>query len=514
MPEKVRVCAVITEQTIGAARESMHRAAEVADAVELRLDFLRDLDFKNPAFLRPLLEGKPLPAIITCRSIEEGGQQRIDNQARLALLVEGARHLADYCDIEAAHYAEARGLNADLSRLIVSYHNLNETPAHIDSIYKKVTGVRAAIHKIVTRAESINDCIASFDMLARARREGRNLIALAMGEAGIITRVLGPSRGCFLTYGSLGRGKESAPGQMTCDELVHSYRVRSITRETIVTGVIGYPCSHSASPAMHNRAFAEAGLDFVYLPMEVADLAAFFADFVRLKTRRIDWKLRGLSVTIPHKSGASGLLDLVEDTAKEIGAVNTIVISDGLLFGLNTDVDAAMRPLDAALDLRGVDCAIIGSGGAARAVVSGALQRGARVSIFARNLEKARAMGSDFGVEVFPLEAFDSSKAEVVINTTPVGMRGHSEDRSPVARSALGGRKIAYDLVYNPRETRFLKDARDEGCLAIGGLDMLVAQAALQFKYWTGLEAPVDSMLEAAMEMLGVGGQGPGVRAV
>jgi 3-dehydroquinate dehydratase/shikimate dehydrogenase len=500
MPEKVRVCAVITEQTIDAARESLHRAAGLADIVEIRLDYLSDLDFGSPTALRPLLEGKPIPAIITCRSFEEGGQQRVDNEARLALLVEGARHLADYCDIEAAHYAEARQLNPDLSRLIVSYHNFNETPAHIDSIYKKITGLRAAIHKIVTRAESINDCIAIFDLLARARREGRNLIALAMGEAGVITRVLGPSRGCFLTYGSLGRGKESATGQMTCDELVHSYRVRSITRETTITGIIGYPCSHSVSPAMHNRAFAEAGLDFVYMPMEVADLAAFFSDFVHRKTRRIEWRLRGLSVTIPHKSGVAGFLDLVEDSAKEIGAVNTIVVSDGLLFGLNTDIDGAMKPFEGSFDLRGVECAIIGSGGAARAVVSGALQRGARVSIYSRNLEKAREIGSNFGVEIFPLEALESSKAEVVINTTPVGMRGHSEDQSPVTQSALSGRKIAYDLVYNPRQTQFLKEARDEGCLAIGGLDMLVAQAALQFKYWTGLEAPVDSMREAAIE--------------
>ncbi len=502
MPEKVRVCAVITERTIEAARAGMCRAAELADAVEIRLDYLNDLDFNNPAALRPLLDGKKLPVIITCRSIEEGGKQYVENRARLLLLAEGARSMADYCDVEAAHYAEAIKLKPDLSRLIVSYHNFDETPANMYSVYKQITGHRAAVYKIVTRAESVSDCIATFELLNRARNDRRNLIALAMGEAGVITRVLGPSRGCFLTYGALQRGKESAAGQMTCDELINSYRVRSITRDTTIAGVIGYPCSHTVSPAMHNRAAAAARLDFVYLPIEVADLAPFFSDFVRPKTRRFEWKLRGLSVTIPHKREVSGFLDLVEDAAKEIGAVNTIVASDGCLFGLNTDVEGVMRPFDGAFDLKGVECAVIGSGGAARAALSGALSRGARVSVFARRPEHAREMGGSHGVEVFPIEALESSKAEVVINATPVGMRGHSEGQSPVPRSALSGRKVAYDLVYNPQQTRFLKDASDEGCITIGGLDMLVAQAALQFKYWTGIEAPVESMREAAIEKL------------
>ncbi|MEK6287568.1 MAG: shikimate dehydrogenase [Acidobacteriota bacterium] len=496
---RVRVCAVITEATIDAARASIKRAASIADMIEVRLDYLRDFDFSDRDGLRALLEDKPLPAIITCRATSEGGNQPVDDHVRLSLLVEGARRLADYCDIEAAHYEEAAKLAPNFSRLIVSYHNFDRTPADLDAIYNRVTALPAAVHKIVTQANTVSDSLAIFKLLDRARTEGRDLIALAMGAPGVITRVLGPARGSFLTYCSLRHGKESAPGQSSCDELIHDYRVHRVSHSTSITGIIGSPVAHSASPAMHNRAFAELDLDFVYLPFEVEDLAEFFHRFIRPATREIDWDFRGLSVTIPHKSAVIPLLDEADRAAREVGAVNTVVVREGMLTGYNTDVQGAMEPLEKVYALEGESCAVIGAGGAARAVIYGLVERGARVGVFARNPEKARALPEAFGVLVSPIEALQSSDARVVINTTPVGMRGHSEGSSPVPGAWLRSRRIAYDLVYNPFETRFLADARAAGCQTISGLEMLVAQAALQFELWTGRKPPLDVMREAAL---------------
>jgi 3-dehydroquinate dehydratase/shikimate dehydrogenase len=495
----VRVCAVITEATIDAARVAIKRVASIADMIEIRLDYLRDFDFADPAGLRALLNDKPLPVIITCRAIEEGGKQFVEDRLRLSLLIEGARHLADYCDIEAAHYQEAAKLSPDLSRLIVSYHNFDETPADLDAIYNRVTALPAAVHKIVTRANTVTDSLAIFKLLDRSRREGRNLIALGMGEPGLMTRVLGPAFGSFLTYGALGPGKESAPGQPACEALISTYRVHRISRSTSITGIIGSPVSQSASPAMHNRAFAALDLDFVYLPFEVTNLAEFFQRFVRPATREIDWDLRGLSVTIPHKSAVIPLLDEVDSMAPAAGAANTVVVNEGRLIGYNTDVEGAMEPLERVCALAGERCGVIGSGGAARAVIYGLLERGARVSVFARNPEKASALREAFDVSVSPLESLESSDVRVMINTTPVGMRGHSEGSSPVPKAWLRNRRIAYDVVYNPQETGFLAAARAEGCQTIGGLDMLVAQAALQFELWTGRKPQIDVMREAAV---------------
>jgi 3-dehydroquinate dehydratase/shikimate dehydrogenase len=500
--DSARVCAVITEETVEAARAAIEKAARLADLIELRLDYLRDFDFTRPGRLAALLDPKPLPAIITCRALDEGGKQHVDEEIRLRLLVEGARGAADYCDVEASRYERAARLSPDLSRLLVSYHNFEETPADLRHVYDRVCALPAAVHKIVTKAASISDALAIFRLLDRARGEGRNLIALAMGEPGLITRVLGPAAGCFLTYAALEGGRESAPAQPDCREMTAQYRVHQISPGTTVMGIVGSPIAHTASPAIHNAALGALGLDAVYLPIKVENLAEFFTRFVRPATREMTWGLRGLSVTIPHKSAVIPLLDEIDPRAAKVGAVNTLVIDGETVKGYNTDVGGAVAPLESACVLEGARCAVVGAGGAARAVVYGLAERGADIEVFARDTEKARGLADQFGVRLLPLDALAASRAEVIINTTPVGMRGHSEGSSPVPRAAFRNCRIAYDLVYNPMETQFLIDARSEGCRTIGGLEMLIAQAALQFELWTGRPAPLDVMSRAALERL------------
>jgi 3-dehydroquinate dehydratase/shikimate dehydrogenase len=503
MPDIVlQICAVITEETVDAARAAMKQAPGVADLIELRLDYLKDFDYADQNALASLLQHKPLPVIITCRASGEGGRKHVDDEVRLRLLVEGARESADFCDIEAAHYSQASALSPDISRLIVSYHNFDETPADLDAVYARVTALPAAVHKIVTRANTISDSLAILRLLERARTDGNRFIAIAMGHAGIITRVLGPSRGSFLTYGSLASGKESADGQLTCEELIDLYRIRRLSRNTCLTGIIGLPVAHSASPAMHNRAFTELGLDFVYLTFNVEDVAEFFDGFVRPARRDIDLNLRGFSVTIPHKRKVIQLLDEVDESARKIGAVNTVVVDQGRLIGYNTDVQGAMEPLERVFGSKGERCGVIGAGGAARAVIFGLLERGAQVEVFARRPEAAHSISESFGVPVNHIESLTSNDVCVVINTTPVGMRGHSEGSSPVPAEALRGRQIVYDLVYNPLETQLLIDARAAGCQTISGLEMLIAQAALQFELWTGTKPPIDAMRRAAVAKL------------
>jgi 3-dehydroquinate dehydratase/shikimate dehydrogenase len=250
-----------------------------------------------------------LPAIITCRSVEEGGRQEVAHSIRLPLLIEGAKRFADYCDIEAAHYEEAAKHRPDLSKLIVSYHNFKETPANIGEIYERIVRLPAKIHKIAVRANRLSDTLAIFHLLERARQEGRTLIAIAMNEAGMITRFLGCSRGSFLTYGALAEGKPSAPGQISCRELKELYRINGLSSATPITGLIGNPVSHSLSPVIHNAMFAALELDGVYLPLVVDDPEEFFKRFVRVVSREVAFHFRGFSVTIPHKIAVLPLLD-------------------------------------------------------------------------------------------------------------------------------------------------------------------------------------------------------------
>jgi 3-dehydroquinate dehydratase/shikimate dehydrogenase len=336
-------------------------------------------------------------------------------------------------------------------------------------------------------------------MLDEARQSaGREVIAIAMDEAGLLTRILAPARGAFLTYGALTREHSTAPGQTTARELRDLYRIQDINERTQIMGLAGSPVSHSISPHMHNAAFAARGLDAVYIPFEVGDARLFVRRMVHPLTRELAWNLRGLSVTAPHKSTIMSELDSSEAAAREIGAVNTIVVEGDALRGYNTDARAALAPLAGLLKLSASRVAVIGAGGAARAVLWSLRESGARPAVFARDAERARTTAENFDALCHALDGARFGDFDLVINATPLGTRGERETETPAAAFQLRGARAAYDLVYNPRETRFMREARAAGCeIILGGLAMLVAQAAAQFKLWTGEDAPLEVMTAA-----------------
>jgi 3-dehydroquinate dehydratase/shikimate dehydrogenase len=334
-----------------------------------------------------------------------------------------------------------------------------------------------------------------FELIEHAQGK-KPVIALAMSLPGIATRILALSRGGLLTFGSLRRGAESAAGQPTAADLRDLYRVKQLTRASEIYGVIGNPVGHSRSPLMHNAALAALRRNGVYLPLEVDNVETFARSLLHPKTKTLDWNLRGLSVTIPHKLAIMPFLDWIDPTARTIGAVNTVVVRGDELHGYNTDVIGAMKPLEALVDVRGARAAVIGAGGSARAICYGLRERGAEVTIFSRDLRKAEPLTEEFNTKTALLEQF-AGDADIVINCTPIGMHGHSEGQSLLRAESLQNVKLVYDLIYTPEETALLREAKAAGCQTLGGLAMLVGQAGEQFRLWTGLEAPVELMKRA-----------------
>ncbi|HET6889764.1 MAG TPA: shikimate dehydrogenase, partial [Pyrinomonadaceae bacterium] len=369
--------------------------------------------------------------------------------------------------------------------------------------YQRLARTPARIIKIAVQAHDITDCIPIFGLLQRARDERREAIAIAMGSAGIATRILGPSRGAFLTYGALNAKAATAPGQLTAKELRDVYRIDKISNKTQILGLAGFPVTHSISPHIHNAAFARTDFDGVYIPFEVRDLTGFIRRMIHPQTRELDWDFRGLSVTAPHKSAMMDHLDWIEPAAKEIGAVNTVVIEAGVLRGYNTDAPAFIKTLvQAAGNLRDARCAIIGTGGAASGALWSLRESGSRVTVYARDVNKAKLLGERFGADSTWLGSASFAGFDVVINATPLGTSGERESETPARASQLRGARLAYDLVYNPAQTQFLREAEEAGCKVFGGLAMLVAQAAEQFRLWTGLEPPEEIMKSAALDAL------------
>lgn len=511
---KRRLCVPVCARSVEELFDLIARAREVADFVELRFDCLAAEQLTVALDrLDALIERAGCPVVITFRPAEEGGRRSLDARERVQFWFALRERLSErdagqevYADVElglfeSPHGEEIRRL-AGVAELICSQHDFEDVPADLESIYERMTATPARIFKLAARARDATDCLPLLKLLVRARGEGRELIAVAMGEAGAFLRVLGPSRGSFLTYASLDESGATAPGQLEAREMRRLYRAGEIDRRTAITGIVGSPVAHSLSPHMHNAALASRGMNGVYLPFEILNVGEFVSRMAHPRTREIEWHLRGFSVTAPHKREMVKHLDRTDRVAREIGAVNTVVVEGDELRGYNTDARAALAPLLGAVELRGARAAVIGAGGAARAVLWGLREAGAEACVYARDSLRGRAAADEFGARYEPLAGADFSAFDLVVNATPLGTKGHHEDESPAVAAQLRGARLAYDLVYNPEETRFLREARAAMCETLNGLEMLVAQAAEQFRLWHGGDAPVERMREAAKAAL------------
>jgi len=470
----------VCEKDLDSLRDACERAVEWADVIELRLDCLEAI----PEDLTELTQSLSCPLILTFRPAEQGGHRNSTDEERQRFWSSIAQHSDSiWWDIEGDLVHD---LEPDWSRVIVSHHDFSGVPNDLEQIYERLARTPAAVLKIAVHANDIVDCIPIFNLIDRARREGRNIIAIAMGNAGIATRVLGPSRGSFLTYGALDDESATAPGQVNAPKLRSLYHLDKIDDETMICGLVGLPVMHSVSPYIHNAAFVSERVNGVYLPFEVHDAQQFFKRMVHPRTRELNWNLRGLSVTAPHKQAVMEFLNWIEPDAEEIGAVNTVVVENDRLLGYNTDAAGLIHPLLSRFaTLRDARVAIIGAGGAARAAIWALQRQKAELTLFARDVTKARPLAELFAISCSSLADASFNGYDLVINATPVGS-GTYTGQSPVTGEQLSGSRCVYDLIYNPAETQLLREAHEVGCQTLGGLEMLVAQARLQFELWTG----------------------------
>ena len=274
-----------------------------------------------------------------------------------------------------------------------------------------------------------------------------------------------------------------------------------ISGKTGICGIIGDPVEHSMSPLMQNAAFRRLGLDYLYVPFRVRrELLDRALEGVRALN------IRGLNVTTPHKVTVMSLLDEIDPLAKRIGAVNTVVNDDGVLSGYNTDAAGFLRALlEKGIEPKGRNVVILGAGGASRAVSLVLAERGSRILVLNRTLDRAKEVAnrvSGFSrneVRALELDRDNLSgalgEADILVNTTSVGMSPNTGE-SPVASDLLKPGLVVFDIVYSPVRTKLLKEAEEAGALAVSGLDMLVWQGAIAFEKWTGLAAPSELMKE------------------
>jgi 3-dehydroquinate dehydratase/shikimate dehydrogenase len=466
-----------TTADLRAARD----AAQGADLVEVRLDTASDPD--------PLgvVAGRRCPVLVTCRAAFEGGKFTGSEEARERLLASAIDAGAEYVDVEFAAAFRDRLIARAPSRCVVSAHDFTGVPADLAERFTAMRATAAAIVKVAVMTPRLADQLPLFDLAARQSERGRHVL-IGMGEAGIASRVLSARLGNAWTYA----GHAVAPGQIPAARMLGEFRFGRCTATTPVFGVVGKPIAHSVSPAIHNAAFADLGMDAVYLPLA----AQTFDDFLAF-ARAIG--LVGASVTAPFKRDALASAARVDDVARRVGAANTVrLASDGQWESMNADVDGFLAPLDA-VALEDKRVAVLGAGGAARAVLAALASRGARSSVCARRRDAAQELASQWGAGVGAFPPTPGSW-DVLVNTTPVGT-WPDVDALPIPPESASG-PLVYDLVYNPPRTALMRAAAARGAMVIGGLDMLVAQAARQFEWWTGRAPSLNAMRQAAERAL------------
>jgi shikimate dehydrogenase/3-dehydroquinate dehydratase type I len=526
----VVICIPITANTQAAALKELESGLPHADAVELRMDLIRDGDLKT-LMDRCRLYPVPVKILVTNRKKEslpdEGrislghtpfcssSDEDLMERQRIALLKEAVVFGADFVDIEMdvteSFRMELLSVimnHGNRTRLIVSHHDFRKTPSvkELRKIFHECLRAGAGIVKIVTFANFQEDNLKILDLIPYARRKNHDIIAFCMGEKGRMSRMMAPFLGSMLSFTPLERGAESAPGQLIVEEMRQAMGIIGPEAERKqekglpvppspqVFALFGNPVNQSLSPLMHNAALNKMNINGRYVACCIKDLESAVNG-----VRGMD--IRGVSVTIPFKVAVMAHLDEVDGDALKIGAVNTLVNANGKLKGYNTDWMGLVQSLEDVLDIKGKVFVILGAGGTARAAIFGILKKGGIPAVLNRNIERGEHLAQEWGCPFYPLNKVDQVSGDCLINTTPVGMIPET-GKSPVGKVIPGNFRWVMDVIYHPLQTKLLRDAERSDCVTVSGLGMFVHQGAEQIRLWTGQEPPRAYMKQIVMEKL------------
>jgi 3-dehydroquinate dehydratase/shikimate dehydrogenase len=483
-----RVCLAVTGTDPAQLIDKAESFVRDNQFLEFRLDYLPRPALALPK-IKQFFELYPhVAAIATCRRKLNGGRFTGSIGSQLEVLEKAAAAGCQLVDIELQTASKCKPALLQKLRsraaLVLSYHDFKVT-RNLETTLDKMLAIPADYYKIVTTATTLFDNVVMMKFLEK-HGDKHSLVGLCMGEQGIISRVLGVRAGSAFTFASVSPGEETAPGQVTAQDLRSVYRIDQVDAATRVYGVAGDPVAHSLSPVIMNAALRRENVNGVYLALHAKTLKDLLAC-----VREIP--LHGLSITMPYKEAILEQLDNTDAHTRKVGACNTVVrAQDGKLYGFNTDTAGVIRPLEKRITLENAKILVIGAGGAARAAVFALKERGAEVWILNRSAASAQKLARQAKARTTKRADLKKLQFDVIINATPVGM-GNSHE-SPLNENEINARYV-FDMIYDPAETRFMKLALARGAQVIPGIEMFVHQAARQFEIWTGKPAPFDDML-------------------
>jgi 3-dehydroquinate dehydratase/shikimate dehydrogenase len=492
-----KVCVAIIGATVAEMVERADAAVKETNFLEFRLDYLDKPLAALPRLKQFLAEHTAVTAIATCRRAPNGGKFEGTVAAETEILIKAAGSGFHLVDLELESAEELKKNDFQKLRetgvaLIVSFHDFKQTK-DLDGVFARIKPFEPEFVKIVPTARTLTDNLTLMRFIERVN-DHSNIIGVCMGDAGIISRVLGVRAGSAFTFAAATAGEETAPGQIAARTLIETYRIDHVDAATKVYGVAGNPIRSSLSPLMMNAAFRRETVNAVYLALQ-ADKIADLLTLVK------EIPIQGISVTMPLKQEIIPHLENTDPLSAKIGACNTLLrAQDGKLYGFNTDVAGVVAPLERRMSLRGAKVLVLGAGGAARAAVFGLRDKGADVWILNRTPETAQKLAKQAGAKTIKKEAVAKTPFDVIVNATPIGMAGNKSAQILEAKDL--NTKLVFDLVYNPIETPLIAAARSKGIPVVAGVEMFVQQGARQFEIWTGKPAPEEEMLRVVLHAL------------
>ncbi len=491
---KTKICLVLNAPTIRENLALVDLYRHLIDIVELRVDCLAPDERLQ---FRSFPEVADIPCILTIRRKSDGGQFVEGEGSRTALLARGLafadtdpRKNFAYIDLEEDIQVPSieEAARAFGTRIIRSVHDMNGPISDIAARVRRLRKTKDEIAKIAFLPRNLSDVTNLFREAQTLENE--DYILIAMGPYGLPSRVLAPVVGSCVTFVSSEesiRQAGNALGHLDPVTINETYRVRSISDSTRVFGVTGNPLTATSSPAIHNSGYARQGIDAVYVPIraETIEETIDFADTIGIT---------GLSVTFPFKETVLPNLQAISAQTGEIGACNTILKTDEGWEGFNTDAPGFSRALLEFLgrrDLKRMRIAIIGAGGAAKAIAHAVRALGGKACVFNRTTDKARELAQQYNFKWASLDAGNrillETYSDVIIQTTNVGMTPDS-DCDPIEFYSFTGHEAVYDVIYHPERTKMLKRAQKAGCRVCNGYTMLQYQAYIQYKLFTGVD--------------------------
>lgn len=491
------ICLTLTGKTIIEDLTLLDKYRKYVDLVELRADML---DENECLSIRRFPSLAKIPCILTIRRHNDGGAF-IGGESSRTMLFARAMAFADqnpennftYVDFEKDFHIPSLqdAALAFGTKIIRSYHNMTGPVKNIVNACSKMRRTGYEIPKIAFMPHTLDDITDLF-------KETENFvdydhILCAMGPLGFPTRVLTYKTHSYLTYVMPPEKCEELKmlGQTDPVSINEIYHFRSLDERTKLYGIMGYPLEKTSSPILHNEGYIQNGLNALYIPVRAKTVteALSFAKQVGIK---------GFSVTVPFKEEILPELEEIDELTGDIGASNTIINKCGKWYGYNTDALGFMKALQEFLKTQKLyrrKVAIIGAGGASRAVAYAIKQMGGKACIFNRSVKNAKEIASLYGFDYAPLnpdsEHLVEKYSDIIIQTTSVGMGSKdpsSEKNDPLYFYNFNGTEKLYDIIYHPEETPIMKRAQDAGCKVSNGSSMLKYQGYEQFKLFTGLD--------------------------